>query len=243
MLGRDRSRAHQGRRGERQAVAADANRHQPGPAFLDDQSGTAGHAAMIEPYPAGAEGGVAGERQLSVGREDSDPVVGLVGLLGCRFEQECGLRQVRPRGEVLHLVRREPLAISNNGERVAHVRHRREYVHLGEGPAHRWSIGSGPASPPLSSVSGLCCRWRFGGVGMAACAGPRHRRSCGEAEVARVSASKGLVDGVVQVRGAELSPFRECRRGWRRLCRTSRAGHRGGWPALGGGRRSPAGSR
>jgi len=76
---------------------------------------------------------MAGEWQLGLGVEDPDAVVGRVIR---RREQERRLRQVRPAGEALHLVRREPAAVQHDRERVAEPGLRREHVDLGERAVH-----------------------------------------------------------------------------------------------------------
>ena len=57
-----------------------------------------------------------GEGQLAAGAEDPHSVVG--GIVG-RCEQEGGLRQVRPFGDLQHLVGADPLGVVHDGERIA----------------------------------------------------------------------------------------------------------------------------
>ena len=105
-------------------------RDQPCAAFLDEDPVLLGNAAGFKPCMRGSEGRVPGEWKLLVGRKDPDPVIGLgVG----RRQEECGLGQVGPVGELLHLLRREVFGVNHHGERVASVVIGGEHVHLGEG--------------------------------------------------------------------------------------------------------------
>ena len=79
-----------------------------------------------------AERGVAGERELLSAREDPDPVVG-AGILG--GQEEGGFREVGPVGELLHGGRLQPLAIKNDGQRIATIGLAGEHIHLVEGAA------------------------------------------------------------------------------------------------------------
>jgi hypothetical protein len=63
--------------------------------------------------------GVAGERKLGNWREDAHPIVRL-GV--ARGQHEGRLGQVRPARESLHLVGAQPLAVEDDGHRVAPVR-------------------------------------------------------------------------------------------------------------------------
>ncbi len=49
----------------------------PGTALLDDFGAVAGFASDSEPDMACAQGGVSGERHLTIEGEDTDPIVGL----------------------------------------------------------------------------------------------------------------------------------------------------------------------
>ena len=71
-----------------------------------------------------------GEGELLVGGEDPDPVIRL--RVGGR-QQERGLGQVGPVGELLHLPGGEVAGVDHHGERVAPVVFGGEHVHLGEG--------------------------------------------------------------------------------------------------------------
>jgi hypothetical protein len=73
------------------------------------------------------------ERQLGLGVEDAGAVVGR--RIG-RREQKRRLRQVRPPGEALHLVARQPAAVQDDRERVAEPGLGREHVDLCERAIH-----------------------------------------------------------------------------------------------------------
>ena len=122
-------------------------------AFLDQHAVLLRDAAGLQPGVRRSQRGMAGEGELLVGGEDADAVVGL-GMGG--RQQEGGLGEVGPVGELLHLLRAEAVGINNHRERVAPVGLVREHVHLGERTtaagggrvlAHRRRLSPGAARP------------------------------------------------------------------------------------------------
>ena len=113
---------------------------QPGAALLDDHAWRARLTACLQPGVAGAECRMPGERQFLAGREDADPVVGLIVV---RLEHERGLGQVRPVGEAAHLLGAEPVGAEHDSKRVALVGRVGEDVDLAELPQHGLHLSDG----------------------------------------------------------------------------------------------------
>ena len=97
------------------------------PALLHDDSFSRRDAPSFEPSVAGADGWMAGERELGPGREDADPVV---GRSICWLQDERGLAQVRPMSELLHLFIGEIVGIKHDCYRITAVRNGGEYINL-----------------------------------------------------------------------------------------------------------------
>ncbi len=129
------------------------HRHEADTALLDDHVVLPRCAPVGEPSVAGAERGVAGERQLGVGGEDPDPIV---GLRIDRREHERGLRQVRPGGDALHVLGVESFPLEDHRHGVAQARLIREDVDLLEAPAHLAQLPAASAStyPPQDVTGG-----------------------------------------------------------------------------------------
>ena len=119
-----RSRWGRGCKGQAFAVAPELD--QPYAAFLHHILALR-LAAGLQPGVAAAQRGVAGKGQLAARAEDADLVVS-TGLRG--RQQEGGLRQVGPVGEVLHLFGAQARAVQHHGQRVAQVRHGGEHIDL-----------------------------------------------------------------------------------------------------------------
>ncbi len=103
----ERAVAQQRRCGERQPLPGPYD-DVPGAALLHHAARDRRHPAGLEPGVGRTEGGMAGERQLSAGCEDPQPVVGRRGV---RREQEGRLRQVGPAGEGRHLLLVHPVGV------------------------------------------------------------------------------------------------------------------------------------
>ena len=131
---RVRCAALQRRRGKRQPLAVTANPHQAHTAFLGDVLWRVRHTARLQPGVAGAQGRVAGKRQLGAGGEDAHAVVRSGGrALGRGRQHKRGFRQVSPVREMLHVLGGEVTAIQHHGQRVAQVGRVGEDVNLLEG--------------------------------------------------------------------------------------------------------------
>ena len=131
-------RAGQGRGRESQPAAVALDPDKPGPALLDHYSVLPGDPAGLKPGMRRPQGGVAGKGELLAAGEDPDPVV-CPGVRG--RQQECGLGEVGPVGELLHRFRREPLGVDDDRQRIAAVGLGGEDVHLPKG--RRRGAGAG----------------------------------------------------------------------------------------------------
>ena len=117
-------------------------------ALLHEASLPRRHTPGSQPRVGAAQRRMSGERQLTQGCEDPQPVVrrGVGGR-----QQEGGLGEVRPPGEGRHLRVGEAGGVVHHGHRVAGERTRGEDVDLGEGVggriSHGPSIGSSAHRP------------------------------------------------------------------------------------------------
>ena len=97
-----------------------------------------------------AERGMSGEGEFTTRAEDSHAVVGRRVL---RREQEGRLGEIRPIGEVLHLLRGQSGAIVNDGDGVAEQGDVGEHINLAEGPrGHDWTLAKGSPVAPYPRV-------------------------------------------------------------------------------------------
>lgn len=114
---------------EGQATGVVLHLHQTRAALLNQDAFSLGHSPCLEPGMRRTQCGVAREGKFLAAREDPHFVV---RLRMRRRQEEGGLRQVGPVGEVLHTLRTEAFGIDDDGERVAEIRHLGEDVDLVE---------------------------------------------------------------------------------------------------------------
>lgn len=105
----------QGRGGKRINTLVLAHGDQPHPAFLHYGAFLLRFIAERPPDGGATQGGVAGEIKLLVRGKNAHAIVrrGIGGL-----EQERGFRKIGPVRDGLHLLRREPIGMGHDGERV-----------------------------------------------------------------------------------------------------------------------------
>ena len=115
--------------GEGEHISRATDAHEPGTALLHDDVG-ARLATCLEPGVAGAEGGMPCEGELPARAEDPDAVVGCISR---GRKQESRLREIRPTGEGMHLVRRDSFGLVHDGHGIPEEGGSCEDVDLAEG--------------------------------------------------------------------------------------------------------------
>jgi hypothetical protein len=133
-----RPRTQQRRRRERQRAVDPPQFDQARVALLDDHVRAPGSTACGQPGVTGTERRVTGERKLTAGREDPDPVVGAGGF---RRDDERGLGQVRPARELLHLLGGQALSVEDDSNRITEVQLVGEHINLAERALHGIECG------------------------------------------------------------------------------------------------------
>ena len=121
-------------RGKRQGVAAQGNAHQAQRTFLDHHAVLLRAVARLQPGVAGAQRGVARKRQLAIGAEDAQAVVGPGRAPGVGGRhQKGGFRQVGPGRKAAHVAVAQAVGIQHHGHGVAVAGAVAEHVDLLEG--------------------------------------------------------------------------------------------------------------
>ena len=115
VIGRDGTRAQQRRRGEGQPRAVDPDGYQADGALLHDPRRIPRLAARGRPGVRRPERGVTRERQLALGGEDPDPVV---GVRVRRLQQEGRLAEIRPARDRGQLRITQVVGVVHDRERV-----------------------------------------------------------------------------------------------------------------------------
>ena len=121
-------------RGKRQGVAAQGNAHQAQRTFLDHHAVLLRAVARLQSGVAGAQRGVARKRQLAIGAEDAQAVVGPGRAPGVGGRhQKGGFRQVGPGRKAAHVAVAQAVGIQHHGHGVAVAGAVAEHVDLLEG--------------------------------------------------------------------------------------------------------------
>lgn len=109
------------------AFALDPNWNEPCPAFLDQMSGRSRRPTGFQPCMGGTKRRMAGKGQLRARSENAD---GIVGLFMGWLDEEYGLGQIHPLGEVLHLIISQAVSVEYDSEPIAVERSGRKNINL-----------------------------------------------------------------------------------------------------------------